>query len=72
MDYWQERLLQVKAAQMESDERYIQKMSKQYRDLAKSIKKELSFWIKKFAENDNLTKEEAYKLLRSPNSVNGK
>lgn len=63
MDYWQERLLQVKAAQMESDERYIQKMSKQYRDLAKSIKKELSFWIKKFAENDNLTKDEAYKLL---------
>ena len=66
MDYWQERLLQVKAAQMESDERYIQKMSKQYRDLAKSIKKELSFWIKKFAENDNLTKEEAYKLLSKP------
>lgn len=63
MDYWQERLLQVKAAQMESDERYIHKMSKQYRDLAKSVKKELNFWIKKFSENDNLTKEEAYKLL---------
>lgn len=51
---------------MESDDRYIQKICKQYRDLAKSIKKELSFWIKKFAENDNLTKKEAYKLLSKP------
>lgn len=61
--YWQEQFESIRKNQIEMDERYIKNMEKDYKRLSKRMYKDLDEWVTKYATNDEITKEEACKLL---------
>ena len=63
LSYFQRRILRVLVSQEQREDRYIAEMKKRYSTLQRSLNKEIASWIDRYAENDGITVEEAYRLL---------
>jgi len=63
LNYWQRRFLQIAVNRDKSDQTYIKEMEKRYDELSKSIRKEVTYWVKRYADNDKITESDARALL---------
>lgn len=63
LSYWQRRFLQIKVDRDKSEGKYIQEMSKRYEELSRGLEQQVETWVKKYADNDEITVEAAHKLL---------
>lgn len=61
--YWEERFRDLENATHKTTNLYFNEIEKQYRLCIEEIKKELSNFYKRYAENENITVEEAQALL---------
>lgn len=63
LPYWKRRMLRIAKMRDAKDQEYIQKMEKEYKRLSKRIYKEIQGWMDRYADNEGITAEEAYKQL---------
>lgn len=63
LPYWKRRMLRIAQMRDVKDQEYIQKMEKEYKRLSKRIYKEIQGWMDRYADNEGITAEEAYKQL---------
>lgn len=70
LTYWQKRMLQVALARTKKDLSYIEDLNERYDVLSNAIEKEIRQWVKKYAINEDMTSEDAYKLLSKEDQRN--
>ncbi|EAC8001249.1 phage head morphogenesis protein, partial [Listeria monocytogenes] len=63
LPYWKRRYLQIAIDRDKQDLEYIADMQSRYKELSKSIRKDINEWIGKYATNEGINAEEARKLL---------
>ncbi|EKZ7015241.1 minor capsid protein [Listeria monocytogenes] len=63
LSYWKRRYLQIAIDRDKQDLEYIADMQSRYKELSKSIRKDINEWIGKYAMNEGITAEETRKLL---------
>lgn len=63
LTYWQRRFLQIAVARDKQDAKYIAEMQKRQRALSKSLQKEIESWLDRYADNEGITRNEAYTML---------
>ena len=62
-DYWKKRFLQLEAAQNQKGKNCCNEIEQQYRTSIKSIDKKINEWYGRLAVNNDVTMQDAYKLL---------
>lgn len=62
-DYWKKRFLQLEAAQNQKGKNCCKEIEQQYRTSIKSIDKKINEWYGRLAANNDVTVQDAYKLL---------
>lgn len=62
-DYWKKRFLQLEAAQNQKGKNCCNEIEQQYRTSIKSIDKKINEWYGRLAANNDVTVQDAYKLL---------
>ena len=63
LPYWKRRMLRIAKIRDAKDQEYIQKMVKEYDRLSNRIYKEIQDWMDRYADNEGITADEAYKQL---------
>lgn len=61
--YWQQRLLQIAIDRDKKDLAYIQQMNERYDSLSNAMYKKIQYWISLYADNEGISREEAYETL---------
>ncbi|KOP78648.1 hypothetical protein AMS59_12570 [Lysinibacillus sp. FJAT-14745] len=64
-DYWRRRFEMLEQAQHEKSESYYKDLEKAYIKTMQEIEKDIARWYQRFAENNEMTLEEAKQLLKS-------
>lgn len=62
-DYWKKRFLLLEQSQNQIGQQCYAEIEKQYRKAHKAIEGELSVWYSRFAQNNNISMQEARKML---------
>lgn len=62
-DYWKKRFLQLEAAQNQKGKNCCKEIEQQYQTSIKSIDKKINEWYGRLAANNDVTVQDAYKLL---------
>ena len=62
-DYWKKRFLQLEAEQNQKGKNCCKEIEQQYRTSIKSIDKKINEWYGRLAANNDVTVQDAYKLL---------
>lgn len=62
-DYWKKRFLQLEAAQNQKGKNCCKEIEQQYQTSIRSIDKKINEWYGRIAVNNDVTMQEAYKLL---------
>ena len=62
-DYWKKRFLQLEAAQNQKGKNCCKEIEQQYQTSIRSIDKKINEWYGRLAVNNDVTMQEAYKLL---------
>lgn len=63
LPYWKRRMLRIAQLRDAKDQQYIQKMVKEYDRLSNRIYKEIQVWMDRYADNEGITADQAYKQL---------
>lgn len=64
-EYWRERMEQLEDAQNRKGAEYYAELQKQYDRTSRAIEKEINNWYLRFADNNEISMQEARKLLNS-------
>ena len=64
-DYWKNRFEQVEQSSHDLAIEYYEELEKNYRLAMREVENQISTWIRRFAENNNITVEEARRLLNT-------
>lgn len=64
-DYWRKRFEMLEQAQHEKSESYYKDLEKAYINTMQEIEKDIARWYQRFAENNEMTLEEAKQQLKS-------
>jgi len=62
-EYWRKRFEQLEDAQMNKGAAYFAELEKQYTKAARAVQKDIDTWFNRFATNNEITLQEARKLL---------
>lgn len=63
--YWQERFLQLNDALFKKGEAYTIDLDREYRKAIRDMEKEVELWLRRLAENNEISLHEAKKLLKT-------
>lgn len=64
-EYWAKRFEQLEASQHNKDVKYYAEVEKLFKAMQTNIQKETDAWFGRFADNNNMTIQEAKKLLKA-------
>ena len=64
-DYWKERFAQIESATNKDARKTYKEIEEQYRRAQKQLESQISVWYQRFAENNNISLQEARRILNS-------
>ena len=63
LSYWQRRFLLIKRNRDVSEANYLKELTKRHGELSAGLKKQITTWVERYAENDQISVDEARALL---------
>ena len=64
-DYWKKRFDQIEQAANDKSVRYYRAMERKYEKAMRNVEKKIAVWYQRFATNNNITVDQARKLLNA-------
>ena len=61
--YWAKRELQLKKRQIKNTSNYEYALESRLKDLQREINKEVKYWMTKYADNNEISQQEAERIL---------